>query len=59
MKPELNITESGGPVAAADLAALRVEMVWCDDAGEPVKHRSVPLLRLLSRRGRKAGDQAA
>ncbi len=59
MKPELNITESAVPVGAGDLSALRVEVVWCDEAGEPVKSRSLPVLRLLSRRGRKAAGQAA
>ncbi|MBC2834795.1 hypothetical protein [Paragemmobacter straminiformis] len=57
MKPELNITEAWGPVAGAELSKMRIECVWCDEAGEPVKARSFPVLRLLSRR--KSGDQAA
>ncbi len=59
MKPELNITESAVPVGAGDLSALRVEVVWCDEAGEPVKSRSLPVLRLLARRGWKVAEKTA
>lgn len=42
----------GAPVAA-DLARMRVECVYCDDAGEPLQVRAVPVLALLAAQGRR------
>lgn len=52
MKPELKITEAWSPVAGTDLASLRVECVFCDEAGEPVKRSAVSMLSLLGSRRR-------
>lgn len=52
MKPELNITEAFTPAAGVDLASLRVECVFCDEAGEPAKRRTVAMLSLLGSRRR-------
>lgn len=52
MKPELNITEAWSPAAGTDLASLRVECIFCDEAGEPVKRSAVAMLSLLGARRR-------
>lgn len=55
MKHEANITESWIPFAGADLDSLRVECVFCDEAGEPVKRSAVSMLSLLGSRHRARG----
>ena len=55
MKPEMNITEAWSPVAGTDLDSLRVECVFCDEAGEPMKRRTVSMLSLLGSRRRARG----
>lgn len=50
MKPELDLPEGSLFAAGADLASLRVECVYCDARGEPVRRRAVSLLSLLDPR---------
>lgn len=52
MKPELKITKAFAPDAGGGLARLRVECVFCDEAGAEVRRRSVSLLSLLVPRGK-------
>ncbi len=52
MKQDRTITEAFSPLQGIDLASLRVECVFCDAAGEPVKRRTVSMLSLLGPRRR-------
>lgn len=57
MKQDPKITEAFSPVAGTDLSSLRVECVFCDETGEPVKRRTVAMLSLLGARRRARSRQ--